>query len=176
MSTTGNEYEKPGVNYPDREDADGARETPAQGDPVRREPTAPSSSAPAGEPSHEAVGIGVIDDGRAPTGGAGSAEELAAQGGAEGDAAAPDESGAAELDPEQRRRLPAMAEQSAEQIERISGVVAQTRADAGTDSSDRIVEVLRERLRAVGVALPETDLRELASQVSTGDADEPATG
>ena len=35
MSTTGNEYEQPGVNYPDREDAGGAA-----GDARRRRPDA----------------------------------------------------------------------------------------------------------------------------------------
>ena len=35
MSTTGNEYEQPGVNYPDREDAGGATSTPAPGEPMR---------------------------------------------------------------------------------------------------------------------------------------------
>lgn len=169
MSTTGNEYEKPGVNYPDREDADGALETPAPGDPVRSEPPASAAaSSAAGEPSHEAVGIGVIDDREAPRGAPATREGVRAV------PAGDDADGV--LDPEQRRRLPALAEQSAEQLERISGIVAQTRADAATDSIDRIVEALRQRLRDVGVSLPDDDLRELVGQVSTGDADDPAAG
>ncbi len=53
MSTTGNEYEQTGVNYPDRGDADGAQGTPAAGEPVRDEaPAAPPTLA--SEPAHDA--------------------------------------------------------------------------------------------------------------------------
>ena len=90
MSTTGNEFEQPGVNYPDRGDATGATGTPGSEDPTREggvtpEPTSGShleaadegadaapttadgpaqdaepAAAAAAEPSHEAVGIGVM--------------------------------------------------------------------------------------------------------------------
>ena len=52
MSTTGNEYEQPGVNYPDREDAGGATDTPGTDDAVRDEQ---ADTAPAmGEPGPDA--------------------------------------------------------------------------------------------------------------------------
>nr|BFF10227.1 hypothetical protein GCM10025699_15300 [Microbacterium flavescens] len=65
MSTTGNEFEQPGVNYPDRGDGGGATATPDAEEPTRdgpvqdQEPAAPAAA----EPSHEAVGIGVMDSG-----------------------------------------------------------------------------------------------------------------
>jgi hypothetical protein len=161
MSTTGNEYEKPGVNYPDRADAGGAEETPATGDPTRDE-----KSSPAAEPSHEAVGIGVVDspegtdhhgqdEGR-DTLSAGEAQRM--PGG---------------LGSEQEQRLPAMSQNDAPDIEKVTGIVAQTRADVGTEPVERIAEVLRQRLDQSGIDLPDSDVEELARQISTGDAKSP---
>lgn len=193
MSTTGNEYERPGVNYPDREDAEGATGTPGAGDPKRDDapaapPTMGEPSADAGEPpaategpsqggaaadgvapaaaepSHEAVGIGVVDDGDHHGHDDGrdtlTASEAQHTGGA--------------LGTEQEQRLPAMAQNNASDLDKVSGIVAQTRADVGTEPVDRIAEVLHQRLEQAGVDLPDGDVQELARQVSTGDADSPA--
>lgn len=194
MSTTGNEYEQPGVNYPDREDAAGAQDTRAPGEPARDEgveaPPAmgepaqdaapedpPSTEVAAGaeatatathdggaEPSHEAVGVGVIDDDASHHGqDAGRDTMMASQ--------AQDATGG--LGAEQEQRLPAMAQNNASNLEKVAGIVAQTRADVATMPFDRIVEVLRERLSQAGVELPDSDVQELARQVSTGDAEGP---
>lgn len=180
MSTTGNEYEQPGVNYPDRKDADGATDTPAANEPVREEkPAAPALGEPApdaepagawneapdqGEPSHEAVGIGVIDDGDHHGHDEGRDTVTASQ--------AQRTPGA--LGTEQEQRLPAMAQNNAADVDKVAGIVAQTRADVGTEPLERIAEVLQQRLSQAGVDLPEHDVEELARQVQTGDADSPA--
>jgi len=221
MSTTGNEYEQPGVNYPDREDAAGAANTPASGEPARdqhnpaapalgepapdAEPagawteapeqgdggaatagggaarsaatdesvtaqpqagsaaTGPSDGARSGEPSHEAVGIGVIDtsdhhgqDENRDTMTVGQAQR---------------EPGA--LGTEQEQRLPAMSQNNASEVEKVTGIVAQTRQDVGTESEERIIEVLRQRLDQSGIDLPDSDIQELARQIWTGDAASP---
>ncbi|WP_426321516.1 hypothetical protein [Microbacterium sp. E-13] len=221
MSTTGNEYEQPGVNYPDREDAAGAANTPTSGEPARdqhnpaapalgepapdAEPvgawteapeqgegaaaaagggaarsaatdesvtaqpqegsaaTGPSDGARSGEPSHEAVGIGVIDtsdhhgqDENRDTMTVGQAQR---------------EPGA--LGTEQEQRLPAMSQNNASDVEKVTGIVAQTRQDVGTESEERIIEVLRQRLDQSGIDLPDSDIQELARQIWTGDAASP---
>lgn len=196
-STTGNEFERPGVNYPDRENAAGANATPAPGEPTRDEqidapPTsgghleaeregidspvepdetveAPAPSAPEPEePSHEAVGIGVVDSPPGPdhhgqdegrtTLTAGEAQRVS--GG---------------LGTAQAQRLPAMSQNDATAIDKVSGIVAQTRADVGTMPEKRIAQVLGQRLEQAGVPLPDADVEELARQISTGDAVGPAT-
>ena len=193
MSTTGNEYERPGVNYPDREDAAGAADTPGPGDPKREEaPAAPPTmgepsadsgeppaategpsqgaamdenvAPPAAEPSHEAVGIGVIDDGSDHHGHDDGRDTLTVS---------EAQHTAGGLGTEQEQRLPAMAQNNASDLDKVSGIVAQTRADVGTEPVERIVEVLHQRLDQAGVDLPDGDVRELARQVSTGDADSP---
>ena len=210
MSTTGNEYERPGVNYPDREDAEGATETPGEGDPKRDEaPAAPptmgepsadaqradapastmgepapdagepaawtegsSQGAPAGdgvapsaaEPTHEAVGIGVIDDG----------DHHGHDDGRDTLTVSEAQHTPGGLGTEQEQRLPAMAQNNASDLDKVSGIVAQTRADVGTEPIERITEVLRQRLDQSGIDLPDGDVQELARQVSTGDAESPS--
>lgn len=195
MSTTGNEYEQPGVNYPDRENAEGAESTPATGEPTRDEgvqapPTmgepaadaAPTDSAPSadvepgaeatatathqpgGEPSHESVGIGVIDDG---------ASHHGQDAGRETMTASQAQHETAGLGAEQEQRLPAMSQNNASDLEKVAGIVAQTRSDVATMPFERVVEVLRERLTQAGVHLPDSDVQELAQQISTGDAESP---
>lgn len=193
MSTTGNEYERPGVNYPDREDAEGATDTPGEGDPKRDEapaapptmgepnadageppawnegssqgaPAADGVAPPAPEPSHEAVGIGVVDDGADHHGHDDGRDTLTVS-------EAQHTPGA--LGTEQEQRLPAMSQNNASDVDKVAGIVAQTRADVGTESLDRIAEVLRQRLDQSGIDLPDGDVQELARQVSTGDAESP---
>lgn len=166
MSATGNEYEQPGVNYPDREDADGAEATPADDEPTRDTEPQEAQSKEA-EPSHHAVGIGVIDgpDGTDHHGQDEGRDTLSA--------------GEAQRTPgglgtEQEQRLPAMAQNDASEVEKVTGIVVQTRADVGTEPVDRIAEVLRQRLEQAGIDLPDDDIRELARQVSTGDAQSPS--
>lgn len=226
MSTTGNEYEQPGVNYPDREDAGGATDTPGTDDAVRDEqadtapamgepgpdaqparawtessgqetaaagqaPTAagtgsasdaadqeqpaagqaggaaatgPSEGALSGEPSHEAVGIGVVDD----------ADHHGHDAGRDTLTVSEAQRTPGALGTEQEQRLPAMAQNNASDVDKVAGIVVQTRSDVGGEPMERIAEVLRQRLTQAGVELPEHDIEELARQVSTGDADGPA--
>jgi len=193
MSTTGNEYEQTGVNYPDRGDADGAQDTPAAGEPVRDEaPAAPPTmsepahdvgnapaaneappsaqpgaeppAAPAAEPSHEAVGIGVVD----------GDDHHGHDEGRDTLTASQAQQTPGGLGTEQEQRLPAMSQNNASDVDKVAGIVAQTRSDVGTEPLERIAEVLRQRLSQSGVDLPDNDIEELARQVSTGDADSPA--
>jgi hypothetical protein len=183
MSTTGNEYERPGVNYPDREDADGATDTPGTDDATRDDTTAAGTGGAPGvaqtddaagqaggdagmpdDASHTAVGIGVID-GTDHHGDDEGRDTLTAS-------SAQHEPGA--LGSEQEQRLPAMDQNNAPDVDKVAGIVAQTRADVGTEPLDRIVEVLHQRLEQSGVDLPDSDVEELAHQVSTGDAESPS--
>lgn len=156
MSTTGNEYEQPGVNYPDREDAGGAEGTPAMGEPARED-----------EPSHTAIGIGVVDS--PPEG----TDHHGQDAGRDTQSAGEAQRTEGALGTEQEQRLPAMAQNNASAIEKITGIVAQTRADVGTEPVERIADVLRQRLEQSGIDLPDSDVEELARQVSTGDARSP---
>lgn len=144
MSTTGNEYEQPGVNYPDRED----------------------QGAQAAEPSHQAVGIGVTDAG----------DDMDHHGQDEGRDTLT--AGQAQREPgglgaEQEQRLPAMSQNDASAVDKVAGIVAQTRADVATEPVERIAEVLHQRLDQAGVNLPDDEVDELARQISTGDASAP---
>jgi len=112
-------------------------------------------------PDHEAVGVGIIHDGRM--------EEPVTGGAAESKGAATT-SADDTLDDDQERRLPTMSRDDPATLESITGVVAQTRQDSGTEPRERIVELLRERLQQAGVELADADLEELADQVSTGDS------
>jgi hypothetical protein len=187
MSTTGNENERPGVNYPDRKDAQGATDTPGD-NPLRDDSTVDAAGsdaasegaqearaqdsgvggAPAAfaseEPSHEAIGIGVVDDGRDHHGQDGARDTLTV-----GEA----QRTPGALGTEQEQRLPAMDQNNASDLDKVAGIVAQTRQDVGTEPLERIEEVLRQRFEQTGVDLPDGDIRELAQQVSTGDAKSP---
>jgi hypothetical protein len=186
MSTTGNEYERPGVNYPDREDADGATGTPGPGDPTRddaagveatdgtavpgvaqTDDAAGQAGGDAGMPddaSHTAVGIGVVD----------GADHHGHDDGRDTMTASSAQQTPGALGSEQEQRLPAMDQNNAPDIDKVAGIVAQTRADVGTEPLERIVEVLHQRLDQAGVSLPDADVEELARQVSTGDAASPS--
>lgn len=191
MSTTGNEYERPGVNYPDREDADGATDTPGAEDAQRADAPASTMGEPApdagepaawnegssqgapaadgvapsaAEPTHEAVGIGVIDD---------DGDHHGHDDGRDTLTVSEAQHTPGGLGTEQEQRLPAMAQNNASDLDKVSGIVAQTRADVGTEPIERITEVLRQRLDQSGIDLPDGDVQELARQVSTGDAESP---
>lgn len=196
MSTTGNEFEQPGVNYPDRGDASGATGTPGTEEPTRDGAATPAptsgghleaadegasgapmtadgpaqdaepAAAAAAEPSHEAVGIGVM----------GSADGQDHHGQDEGrDTLTVGEAQRQKggLGTEQEQRLPAMSQNDASAIDKVAGIAAQTRADVGTEPVGRIAEVLQQRLDQAGVDLPAADVDELANQIATGDAASP---
>jgi hypothetical protein len=159
MSTTGNENEQPGVNQPDRA---GAGQTPAADDATRDDKPSPAAA----EPSHEAVGIGVIDTDE-------GTDHHGQDAGRDALSAGEAQRMPGGLGTEQEQRLPAMSQNDASELEKVTGVVAQTRADVGTEPVERIAEVLRQRLEQSGIDLPDSDIEELAHQISTGDAKSP---
>lgn len=150
MSTTGNEFEQPGVNYPDREDAGGAQATPESDEPKRDDPedTQPGrvaeAAGAASDPDHHGQ-----DDGR-DTLTAGQAQRA--------------------MSDDQAQRLPAMSQNNADDVDKAAGIVAQTRQDVAHLGHDRVVEVLRQRLDQSGVDVPDDEVEELARQVLEGDA------
>lgn len=194
MSTTGNEYEEPettptappaqGEPAPDSQPAGTWNESPPSGDaaPQRaagseEEPAVPAGQAPAtgaaatgpsdgalsGEPSHEAVGIGVVD----------APDHHGHDEGRDTMTVSQAQNTPGALGSEQEQRLPAMSQNNASDLEKVTGIVAQTRQDIGTEPVERIAEVLQQRLDQAGIELPESDVHELARQVSTGDAHSP---
>jgi hypothetical protein len=127
---------------------------------------APAASDQPAEPSHEAVGIGVVDS-------AGGSDHHGQDEGRETLTASEAQRTKGGLGSEQEQRLPAMAQNDATSVDKVAGIVAQTRQDIGSESVDRIAEVLTQRLEQSGVPLPESEVRELAHQISTGDAAAP---
>lgn len=147
-------------------------EAPATEAPATDSPAEAPSDEPAGEPqakdapSHEAVGIGVIDSD-------GGTDHLGQDEGRDTLTAGQAQRAPGGLGSEQEQRLPAMSQNDASSVDKVAGIVAQTRSDVGTEPVERIAEVLTQRLEQSGVPLPESDVEELARQVSTGDADAP---
>lgn len=73
----------------------------------------------------------------------------------------------------QEQRLPSMAQNDASEVEKVTGILVQTRADLGGEPRDRVVQALAERLEQAGVAVSDADVEELADQITTGDATTP---
>lgn len=63
------------------------------------------------------------------------------------------------------QNVPAMSQNNASDMDKIAGIVAQTRVDVGDRDHESIVHVLRQRLEQAGVPLTATDVDELARQV-----------
>jgi hypothetical protein len=142
------------------------------------------ATPPAPEPSHQAVGVGVVDDGTTtpatpagqsqsgqdgPTyGGQAAGAHMGQDGGRETMSASQAQRQGA-LGTEQEQRLPAMSQNNASDVDKVAGIVAQTRQDLGPDNPERAFEVLKQRLSQSGIDLPDSDIRELARQITTGD-------
>jgi hypothetical protein len=150
--TTENEFENPGGNYPDS-----GKEAAQHDDHARRDEEPATPAAP--EPTHEAVGIGVVP----------SPDHHGQDGGRDTLTVSEAQRTEGGLGTEQEQRLPAMSQNDASDVDKVAGIVAQTRSDVGDQSLDRIADVLRQRLVQAGVELPDDEVRELARQVSTGD-------
>lgn len=93
----------------------------------------------------------------APQGGADPADSVGGSLHAEGRVPRPDE-----------QSTPAMDTHPTDDAARIAGVVAQTRADVGDASSERIADVLRQRFSDVGLDLGDDRIRALAAEVAAG--------
>ena len=171
MTERENEFDNTGGNQPDAGGADveAMQETAADspdavapdqdshGGPDGVPTPVDGSAAPAPEPTHEAVGIGVTQDGTEHYGQDEHRDTLTVS-----------ETQQADLSGEQEQRLPAMSQNNASEVDKVAGIVAQTRSDVATEPHDRIVEVLHQRLEQSGIHLPEDEISELARQVSTG--------
>ncbi len=134
-----------------------------------REPDAAderTATPAAAEPDHEAVGIGVIGSEDADHHGQDEGRDTLTAGAAQRTPGG--------LGSEQEQRLPAMSQNDASTIDKVAGIVAQTRSDVGAEPQERIAEVLHQRLEQAGVDLPDDEVDELARQVSTGDSAAPA--
>ncbi|MET0812811.1 MAG: hypothetical protein ABWY03_07135 [Microbacterium sp.] len=142
MSTTGNEFEQPGVNYPDSGEGSGATPS-APPDPVDEA----STQGPAPGPSDVGVVQGADHHGQD-----GGGDNLTA-----GETQR-DLKGAAE------QSVPAMSQNNATDAAKIDGIIGQTRQD-GHQDHDAVVHVLRQRFEQSGVAVPEDRLDELADRV-----------
>lgn len=77
------------------------------------------------------------------------------------------------LSGEQEQRLPSMSQNNADDIEKVAGILVQTRADMATEPRERVVQALTERLEQAGVAVSGQDVEELADQITAGDAPDP---
>jgi len=126
------------------------------------EPASPAAP----EPTHEAVGIGVV-------GSADGIDHHGQDGGRDTLTVSEAQRTPGALGTEQEQRLPAMAQNDASAVDKVAGIVAQTRSDVGSEPQERIEQVLRQRLEQSGVDLPDDEIQELARQVSTGDAASP---
>jgi hypothetical protein len=145
--------------------AGAAENTPdqPQGSPTPSRSAAPAAPRDDQEPSHVAVGVGVIDGAPIDSGdhhGQDGGRDTMTAGEAQREGA---------LGTEQEQRLPAMAQNNATQVEKVSGIVVQTRSDVGDQPQERIEEVLRQRLEQSGIDLPDAEIAELARQISGGD-------
>ena len=186
MSTTGNEYEEPGVNYPDRKDADGAADTPKQGEPTRENEAArwrpggcgrhPGSGRRRGRPRRSVPAPGRRSPATTPSASASSTTSrtpratTTARTRAATRSPRAQRSARATLDDAQEQRLPAMSQNNASEIDKVAGIVAQTRNDLAATEPERVPDVLRQRLEQAGIDLPDAEIEELARQITIGDA------
>ncbi|WP_125132880.1 hypothetical protein [Microbacterium sp. 10M-3C3] len=60
---------------------------------------------------------------------------------------------------------PAMDMHDATDEDRIAGIVAQTRADVGDASEERVADVLRQRFRDIGLDVDDDRVRALAAEI-----------
>jgi hypothetical protein len=180
-----NEYENPGGNYPDEGGSStAAPPAPSNDDPAAgfartssESPAEEPATPPPAEPSHQAVGIGVDTTSG---GGASTDAEAAASTDHHGQDGSRDTMTAGEaqrtpgaLGTEQEQRLPAMSQNNASDVDKIAGIVAQTRSDLAMQPVEEVERVLAQRFEQSGVTLPPEEVAELARQITTGDAARP---
>lgn len=169
MTERENEFDNTGGNQPDAGGVDGealrntAADSPEATDPAQSDGTAPAdgTAPPAAAPTHEAVGIGVVDEGE------NVGVEHHGQDEGRGTLTV-SETQQAGLSDAQEQRLPAMAQNNAPEVDKVAGIVAQTRSDVSVEPVERVVEVLKQRLEQSGIHLPDEEIAELARQVTTG--------
>lgn len=65
---------------------------------------------------------------------------------------------------------PRLDQNETSETDKIAGIVVQTRADVGTESEERIRDVLAQRLSDAGLSLSDADIDDLAHQVAHGES------
>lgn len=111
------------------------------------------------EPSHVASGVGV-PDAQPSQGGSAPTETTGGK--------SPEHPSAPTDPPEDGG--PIMDQHPASDVDKIAGIVAQTRSDVGTEPVERIAEVLRQRFSDSGLEVSDDEVADLAQQVATGDS------
>lgn len=66
---------------------------------------------------------------------------------------------------------PVMDHDEVNDLDKIAGIVVQTRADVGTEGQDRIAAVLTQRLDDAGITLSDDEIADLARQVASGQSE-----
>lgn len=148
MSNTGNEFEQPGINYPDREDIEGIE--PAEGEPMRDDEVR-SGAAP--DVTQREAGVDADHHGQD-----GGRDTLTA-----GEAQRADALGAGDT-----QDLPAMSQNNATAEEKIAGIVIQSRQDLAAGTREPVEDMLRGRLHDAGLDVSDEFVAELAERVKAG--------
>ncbi|HEX5729795.1 hypothetical protein [Microbacterium sp.] len=63
---------------------------------------------------------------------------------------------------------PVLEQNAATTQDQIAGIVAQTRADLGSETDERYAEVLRQRLEDAGIQMTDADVQSLSGEASPG--------
>jgi len=63
---------------------------------------------------------------------------------------------------------PVLEQNAATTQDQIAGIVAQTRADLGSETDERYAEVLRQRLEDAGIQMTDDDVQSLSGEASPG--------
>lgn len=63
---------------------------------------------------------------------------------------------------------PVLEQNAATTQDQIAGIVAQTRADLGSETDERYAEVLHQRLEDAGIQMTDEDVRSLSGEASPG--------
>ena len=144
MSTSGNEFDEPGVNYPDRRDAEDANDTTTStGEADTRSTDAPS---PMGEtPDGHHYG----HDGGRDT----MTVDQAQRSGA--------------LDERGEQSRPAMSENNASASEKLDGLVEQMRADLAGEPIATVEHAVRGRVAQAGLDVSDADIAALSRRIAS---------
>ncbi len=137
MSNTGNEYEQPGINYPDREDIEGVE--PAEGEPMRDDEAAQRLAGVDADHHGQDGGRDTLTVGEAQrTGGLGAGDT---------------------------QDLPAMSQNNATAEEKIAGIIVQARQEVAAGTREPVEDMMRERLSQAGLDVSDELVAELAERV-----------
>lgn len=144
MSTSGNEYDEPGVNYPDRRDTDEVADTA----------TSTGEAAPRdADDGSRATAPGEAGDHHGHDGGRDTMTVDEAQ-----------RSGA--LGERGEQKMPAMSENNATAYDKLDGLVAQMRADLAGESVATVEHALRGRIEQAGLEVSDAEFGDLVHRIA----------